>query len=46
MNAENTSKFAGYFQRIHCPKVCDTYWMNKAVEARYREYISGQRPGP
>lgn len=45
LNARKMSKFDSYFKRINCPKVCDTYWMNKAVEASYREFISGQRPG-
>ena len=40
LNAKRKSKFDPYFRHVNCPRVCDTYWMNKAVEERYREYCS------
>ena len=42
LNAKRKSKYEPYFRDINCPKVCDTYWMNKVVDRRYRGYSAAR----
>ncbi|MCX6354530.1 MAG: radical SAM protein [Candidatus Aureabacteria bacterium] len=44
--AMTLAKSDRYFAKINCAKVCDDWWLNKEIHARYREFVNRkQRAG-